>query len=412
MPVHITLSDYAVSAFLEGFAAFQAESESTAEGSDAMRLAKAVVQVHLGVDKALKEGLSAIDPALVIAGLKPEVLHTLHRLRLETAAPSILSIRTRVPRVESLRIIGLLKLLAQVKPAALDPALVSQAEDHLRDLADLRNQIVHLELYEDRDHILSVLAQVLALVTRLLNAYSPETLNRLLEANDQLFTRLDAIEQEIDAAWAVIVEYLRKHGSLAIKFEAFISHQPGDGPVRLSAGSPDILGRSIALSIVLPRSKVTGFLGRSLAANAARFAVNARKSPMSSRLVGLLGGDTLPSIYDQEPVEGEGFVVSDDGRLSIAGAPAYLALSLPALKRSYLAVNVKVRELEVVFTAGQAEGRLSGTLVTVKGSAPPIPVTGTVWFAAEYHTGDSSDVNPPDTTVRNLVGEMDLHPSV
>lgn len=296
-----------------------------------IQLVRAIV---LSLEKAFKDVLERVNPALVFASISRDRLISLERERVAGSFPSILCTRS------SERTVDILDAWRTARQCTLvgEDTRLAEAEvafdQALRELVDLRNRAQHSVFLEERESVRNTVEQLLANFDVVCRAYAPTFLERLFEADDQLQSVLAGAADSIDGRWRVIEDYCDQHGAVDLQFSLDVFRKEGDDSCYVQFGGSRA---TISLSNLVGRALVqdpdaTGLFTTSLSTalvedrKRRRSAISKGKSALS--LLDLLAGN--------EAEIGE--LPLDPGTLFIRRASCHLWLDLKERRSRFVAV--------------------------------------------------------------------------
>jgi hypothetical protein len=241
---------------------------------------------------------------------------------------------------------------------------------------------------------------------------APNFLREAYEQDDQLESRLKALEHVVDAAWQVLIDFLNEPGKvLAVPIILWITLVPGAEIAEISLSSETFLSNGISAATQIPRRSADGFLVRELPP----------PPPISPFF--LFGGPSFPStgitstgslgilgrLLAQEPPKPEENVIipTQEGSISARNVPARLSLSLIGRKKSSLGLNVVIEHMQLAFKEGVRDGSFTAVLRPTTDSAKvttgaTVEVAGRAVLEAEFATSQTSEHFVAGTTLRKV----------
>ncbi|MBL8987215.1 MAG: hypothetical protein JNJ80_13155 [Gemmatimonadetes bacterium] len=409
MTIHLSLLDDARPSLVEALRAYQGQVATEAAARDPRRIAQAITQLHIGLEKGFKHRLGQIDQALPVARLSGGDLQKLRKLQLEQGAPTLLSVRTRV---DTHGLSGLLHILTDILSPSLVPGILDQFIQHCVDLVALRNQHVHAELFGSSDEILAVITRLLSRLRPVLQAIHPQLLAALREDYNQLDAYLTGIENDVDGAWHVLTEYVTAQGAIDIEVTCFVTLPSDGGATQFSLAGAGLIGNSLSARALLPPGGAKGLFARPLAPGDARFWDLSQKQALIRPQEGLLAlfAQPVPEIGN---LGARGFIPTEDGMVSLVGLSSRVFVSVPGEKPSFIAANARIDSSDVTFIANQEGGSIvgrlsSGAVLGGAAKAASLAFQGTLFLDAEFVYTQAVEHAPLGSTVRSLKGTLTL----
>jgi hypothetical protein len=268
----------------------------------------------------------------------------------------------------------------------------------LGSLTRLRNQAEHAELYGHSDEMLTTVQRQLALIPELAMTFAPDLLETAIEKWDnQAESRLKAIRDQVDAAWQVVLDYLRSAGTVECPCEGMVVTVAPETDLTVHIiGSGGFASNRIYSLLRLPWHDAGGMFRRILLPEpplemdglfSDLIAGSAGRSftPPTTR-PGLLA--ILGRAMGSPPPEKPGRVPAEDGSLNFSHVPGDLSLHMPSKRRSYVSARVELRKWSIMFRSNVLEGSVDGQLISAKESeqadpARTVHVSGSVVLTTE-----------------------------
>jgi hypothetical protein len=409
MAIHIALLDDAASSFRSALSDYKTLVAAAPEKREPRMIGQCIAKLHLGLEKGLKHALSEIDEALPISGLSGSVLQELRRTQREQKTPSLLAVATKV---ETHGLVGLLHIIASVTGADLKTAILAQFVAAAQLLTDLRNRYLHAELFGEADALLSPVFQVLSRVRPVCEQLAPTFWQRLVSDDDTLESYLRGIEEDIDGAWNVLLDYLRSRPPLPINWEFYATLIPNGGTLFIEAFRPTF-ANSFSFRAAIPISNVGGFFGEHLTPDSSRFFRSSDDAgaglgvPPPSDFFGAIQSTLMREYRHTRGIGAQGLVPWSDGSIAMSDLDANGFFMLAGLKKSFLSANMRLEALTVVFKTGEEAGSVNGHVasgLTLSQAARPskLRLDGSALLTAEYVYNKLVDVYPEGSTVRHV----------
>jgi hypothetical protein len=407
---YLSFLDHSVAEFLDVYNSYEKLRGQPPESRALHKLAQAVIGLHLAIEKATKAGLSDIDPALLIKGLGGEILQRLQGERLLQSAPAILAIPSKT---ETHHLVGLLHISRPLLLRPLDDDHFDKFLGHIQDLVDLRNQIVHKEFFGETDYVITVMTQVLSDVRSIMAILSPRFLPAVAELNDQIISRLKAVELEIDSAWQVLVDYLSEGRSIEFTTDIWITIAPSADQAEVSLSGPSLLADVISGSGRVPKREESGFLLREIKLPPPPTPM--AWSPLAGGKLADLWSDYLDFSLSPERQKGEDrtLVPPEDSAFQLRGIGGRLSTKLAERKKAALGVNVLIENFIVQFKQDQNEGIVQAVLRPTSpvggiATAGSVEMEGPAFLESEFVTREGSEHFAPGTTMRKVRAKLRL----
>ena len=412
MTSHVPFSHEATEEFLAGFGFYRKLAALEPDKRDALSVARCVRTLYLGLEKGFKATVAAVDPYLLISKPDHQLLTQLRRDMIGRPVPSIFC--SRQP-VDTLNMYQTWRLLRDIHPLDIDGSVLADFERALDRLAQIRHRAQHGEFYEDLNDVLALVEQLLARFREVVGALDPGWLQGLYARNGQLESLLKAIEQQIDGAWQVLIDYITKHGPVTIRSPLYLVQKSDSDSIEA------LFGQS-------PLTQDCGFIGHGIIADRdahGLFALflspeeswnrhQARESMAGSEAAkplfqaGLLAG-LVP------PLPPKPLIPLDPGHITIRTATGWLSVDLEKLSARILISSVLLFDLLIVFPGPhQKEGRVTGHIESAVKRGPvtprPVNIHGTAYMLDELGIEGDPNATPPKipTTLRQLQLSLDL----
>lgn len=389
MPPHVSFLEDAVDEFLEAFAEHQSLSAQPSADRSLRRASKCLRGFTLALEKGLKHGLSSVDPYLLIARPDRSLLVDLRRDLEACAAPTLFCSRRPF---ETITLSQTWETLRDLRSSAIDPGAVAGFERALMRLVAFRNRAYHGEVYAEPDELIAVVSEMLAHFSAVVRCTSPAWLTELNLRNEQLLSRLKAIETQVDANWQVLVDYLVRYGTIELTTEMYCTTTVESDVIRVLCGETNV-PRTIWCHSDVPKTSAAGIFSTFLT----KLQSDARRTARSDKR------------------EFDGLTPFESGELLLSKAPGWLGLNLSRITPPHLYSAVILSKLIVTFADGESvTGVVSGELTCQPsaGRAPPNPVliSGQAKLTSEWHHSEDLATAPPkpETTVRSFRLDLQL----
>lgn len=378
---------------------------------------KCVRSLYLGFEKGFKGTVAEIDPYLLISKPDHSLLLQLRRDVLSRPVPSLFC--SRQP-IETLNMLQTWKLICELQQVPVSESVLADFERALGRLAQIRHRAQHSEFYEDLDDVLALIEQLLARFRDVVGAINPDWLQELFTRNGQLESLLKGIENQIDGAWQVLVDYLHRFGPLKLQTELYLVHESGSESIRAILGDTNTERENhIFANADISTRDVQGLFGLYLTQDQSDSRRRMRESRMQPppliRQTGWLGAFLNGTSTPSTPLPKKPMIPLDPGSIWIIVAPGWLTLKLTQIKPNFLFLSVLLVDLHIEFSdPNKEDGSVNGKLeCAVKhGSTDPgqINVSGQVHLLSEWCVeGEAEGTQPkPPRTIRQLELELEL----
>ena len=418
MPGYVSFLEDASQEFLSSFQAYRSVSTEVAERRSPLVLAQCIRGLYISFEKAIKHALNELDPYLLIQKPDAPLLLSLRKDLRARPVPSVFC--SRQP-FESPGMIQSWKIARALLQPAVDENTLTDFERGLGRLADLRNRAQHGEFYDDIPEVLGLVEQLLARVRVIFHAVCPQFLQQLYQRNSQLESLLRGIENRIDAAWQVLLDYLVNHGAIVTAARVNTLQDSPNGPLTVFFGdSSAVLGTGLTANIKVPIADAEGLFGtwltsaeasaRHVARTLERMRREGQERPsgsLSPLLASLFGKTESSTRMPVEPL--------DTGRLHIKAGAGWLSLQLAQLSPPFLTLSVLFDDWIFAFESPNVvEGLVTGLLRTSVSTTGVVPaavsVKGTIQLVNEWGMDPDPAIPqyPNGATWRDLEASLQL----
>jgi len=458
LPVYLTFLDHAVASTAEALRLLSGEERKSEPKREAPKLALAIQQGHMAVEKLLKHVVSVVDPYLLLEQINSKFLRDLRKEVRSQELPTIFATRAHLVSSNAEQAWGVLK---EVIGPAIDADTASSFEAALKGLSILRNQAQHGELYGEFHEAVNVLKRTFSKLPAVSSVVCPEFLQLLEEKHLTQYAELRAIEQAVDAAWWALRAFLMKGKGKRIKIPLTIHvtirpniptvdltiSRHGGSTLGYIPSSPGKGESGLSLSAEVEMERVSGLFGKIITPeqaterDAARRQVTRRRAvttpiPLALAVApatpqappgglgglglgGLLGirrtliGDAFKDWYTQEQayIEKNGMPPLEDGTLELDVATAWITVPLGRKSEKHITGDVILQNCRLIVESRKPRGRLTGFLFprVSTGEIQPITVDGKIWLTSEFVIKDNpSELLPLGTVIRFFRGEVQL----
>jgi hypothetical protein len=363
MPAHLTLLSDAVQEFISAFAAYRSLEGNKRGRNSGHTAAVAVRSLYIAFEKAFKHALALRDPYLVVDKLDPKLLASIVKDRHARPVPSVFCVR---PRFDTIGEARAWEIVQDQLLGSVDRSSLSSFSQAFARLCETRHKVQHSELYEDLDEVVSSIEQVLQGVRGILGTVSPEFLQQCYRRNAQLESRLAALENKLDGAWAVFCDFLsRRREPFQIQLHATSITVP-DGTTQLLFKKETGGTRAeLTTSSLLPSGAASGLFAEHLDSTAMR-AREARRSVFdgaSARVDAGAGYRGISLLGTSRPKQGPLLPVVS-GRIEVPAGAAWLSLHLPRVRPPSLNMRFFQYGLVLEFGSGESvDGSLQGFML-------------------------------------------------
>ncbi len=416
MTSHVPFSREATEEFLAGFNAYRQLEGLEPDKRDALTAAHCVRALYLGLEKGFKATVAGVDPFLLISKPDHQLLVQLRRDMITRPVPSIFC--SREP-FETLNMYQTWRLLCDIHPPEVDKSVLADFDRALDRLAKIRHRAQHSEFYEDLNDVLSLVEQLLARFREVVGALDPDWLQSLYARNGQLESFFRAIEQQIDGAWQVLLDYITRHGLLTVQTSLHLVQGSDSDSIEALFGAtgPTQDRRLLGHGIIADRD-ASGLFALFLSPDQAWARRQAREYATGSEAAkplfqtGLLAG-LLPTPDPSPPPKP--LIPLDPGRVTIRTATGWLSVDLEKLSPRHLFLSVLLFDLLIEFpdpirTEGRVTGRIESAVKRGPVTPRPITIQGTAQLLVEWGIEGDPNATPPKipTTLRQLQLSLDL----
>jgi len=416
MPVYFGFLDGALHALLDSLDGLEALLAQAVEKRDTYRLSRTIDSAHLATERLLKHVVAEVDPYLLLMSPNHEMLKVLRKAVVHRDTPTIFSSSARFDTVKPS---ALAKLVPDVTHPTIDPTLYGPFENAFTAVTSLRNMVQHGELYGDSDELLAAVKRLLAELLPVMQAISPDGLEKLRGIRGQAESRLKALKVELDGSWVVLTDYLKAERTVTIESKLYLTTPPEGNALTLVI-APKVVGtNAISAFFSLPASAAVGFFGRALSKSEleTRQRLRSLERGVPSVLQALWLGSSSQSPVANSHNLGLGAALSQSavatptaplwpleaGNMLVDVAPASLSLHLEGIKNSeYLNVSIALVKLHAQFAPTETRGSIDGLLLPAvrAGISPALPIrmSGGIDMTGEYF------VEEPDEKLSMVAG--------
>ena len=408
IPMYLSFLDDAAQAFVVGFAVYERQLALDPNKRDARSVAGAIIDIHTAIDKGTKHALSLVSPTLIITKPDAKLIQEVFKTQRATNAPSIFATATHH---ETLSMMGVLNRARGVLSPDISADIWDQFSKACEELHLHRNQAVHGELFGDSTDLIGTLTRVLSRFRPVMLELCPRLLEIVFEKNNQLESRLKGVENELDTAWQVLLDYVAENRGITIPFAFYLSLLPSQEGLNILFTRVEPLGPGVTGEAMIPGSAASGLFVRALPSEHARFWRTPAPKGETQRYAGI--GAMLAEVHTSQNVGEYGLIVAEDGALSISQTSVWASLSLENLNKPYLSAAAVIVDLRVAASAEieamTVKGRLkAGRTLTALQDAGELLVTGTVYLKAEFVYEDAIGDSPAGSTCRRFVGAVTI----
>ena len=117
VPIHLTFLDGALDALVEALALYESQLKLMPAARDAYKVSRAIETTHLSVERLLKHIVASVDPYLLLANPRPELLRNLRKVLIRDQAPTIFASGVFFETIDPIQ---LAKLLQDVTHPEID----------------------------------------------------------------------------------------------------------------------------------------------------------------------------------------------------------------------------------------------------------------------------------------------------
>ena len=409
MTQHLSFLDDAEERFIEAFGGYERLVAATTAERRIGPACQCVRGLYLALEKGLKHALAAIDPYLLIAKPDRGLLLQLRKDMLSRPAPSIFC--SRQP-FETIGLTQTWEALRDLAPPAVDDEILADFDRSLNRLCQERNRAQHGEVVSEVDDILALVGQLLARFLEVIGTLVPELMERLRARDGQLESRLRAIENDVDAGWQVLADYLQSHGPIQISVRLFTILERESENIETLLGTSDRTDTHsrIVAGCDVPRSMASGLFETFLTKQQAEDRYTARR-----RLAALAAYESPRASNKKSSGQGaeRAVIPMSAGRITIPTTSAWLTLYLPSVTPHHLSVSATLTQLEVRFdNSSKIEGRVTGRLecAVQKGAAcaKALSVEGAGYLRSEWHFEGDPAAEPAKRDSTQRVFDLEL----
>jgi hypothetical protein len=428
----LPLLDDAIAELRSAHTRFAAQRGSAEDKRSLVSIAPAIRAAYLAVEKLLKHALAAIDPYLVYEELKPVSIRALVKDLRSSGNPSLLASRS------SLRTLTLLEAWAAIQELdllPLDASALGQFGATIKQLAFVRRQVQHAELWATTAEMLSLLEQLFAQVRVVGNALIPDFEARVAAIDPELPFALRAIEEKVDKGWIHLRDLIRagKPPVFDVKIVTSLrspEHDPDIGFFYDLAESNYLVGVSL-----VPRAQASGLFTTYVD----RDQVQAREEvmlldlpvdevsigdvppapPPSPGIFGILSfeedaatkelREAIRIVMERKRLAVERFGLSplEDGALKVARSPVWAHWSAGTTASLTMLSQIILKDFRMDYLRGQRLGHIQSELLpapSLEGAsaAKPFRLAGQCWITHEFVTDErmASELYPAGTVLR------------
>lgn len=442
LSLYLPLLDDASGALASATRQYLAQRRKKSSDHSALVIASALRDLELAVAKILKAALVAVDPYLIFADLRPELVQNLRRELSASGAPSLLAVKQRIRTHETMRLLDI--AFAQLA-ATLDQSAQQQFSTALNQLVVARNAAQHGELFGESDYFLSVLDQVLAKVIAVLGQLCPNLVPTLEKKYAGTVRSLRAIERRVDEAWAQLMDYFETGRPLTFDIrisvatfardsdlEVTILHHAKEQSGYLVAGMnvPWAFGSGLFHTILTP--------DEAWARNRQRFGVKEPEfvsAPTTGGPLGLLFTPPAPvssaesrlmaSIEtslrrqrDRQKAKAQRYGIAslEAGELLLPRSTAWAQVRLAGKKQPTTTVEVAIENATIRLPEQAIRGSMTARLkpqptVALGAALPSLVLAGRVWLTDEFALPGGPTATLPAQTVRIMRARLLLAPA-
>lgn len=409
-----------------------AERKPPTSTRELWELGSALRNAHLALEKLIKSRLARHSELLLLTDLKEKVLHDAIAARIRKApeSPSLLSgpLALKTHTLEKAW-----RVMNEVLDEPASDDLKAQVELTIKRLAALRNPFQHGEVYVDVAECALTLRQSVLRYYELMQALDPRWKTLLDKCDKDLSLTLEALAEEVDQAWLVILKMLDQSGHIDFQVKGYLTTQEGStaSQVLVTAHDPkaglgfaayDQHGSALAEGVfAIPQS--TDLLEhrrqeqRSILLTHARTAglppSEETSSPKPKRGVSLDGREelmaALMSNLSRESHLADaarahiGLPMLSSGRISFTNVPTWITVRDQSLASKPLTANGSCDSLNLSIDARPTPGTIigeirAGGLTGLKQPDLVLRIAGELKFVQEYIADGSDAALGPEFT--------------
>jgi hypothetical protein len=426
MPFHIRFIDDGLPALVDAVRSYVAQRKKELSKRDPRVIAQAISSAEIALQKAAKHTLARLDPYLLFASPKADLIQNLHR---EIAAKNLPGLFSAVSRLDTHGTKEAWRILLDVKDPKIDPETQAGFNASLANLIEARNLYVHGELFGETDHYLGVLEYVLSSSLTVLPLACTNFWKRLKRQSPATITSLRAIERRVDAGWLALLDHLHRRGRIDVDL-AIITRTFSDADhIELTISEHSSKSSSYLLAMG-PVSLVdaTGLFRVALSRDEVEARDNSRVGPPHTTTTALfpsrprsrLAEAAFPSDARREldnaivqsfqrnrdrqkaHAERYGLKAIDAGVLRLRALAGFAQLRLKPKSKLLDGAEILIRDLTVSVPGNRAKGKINGTIETrpsgFLAQTPALKIVGRVWMTSEFVIDHVT--NTPASTVR------------
>ncbi len=404
MPLYLPFLQDATESLAAAIAAHDTLLQAEPDKRRPRDVSGAIVNLHTAVDKALKHTLAKINPGFLLENLNSAKLHDLYLSQRASGAPSPFA---QQKSFDTPNLIAVANIARQMAGKDIPGEVWTQFADSCTELTQLRNLVLHGELYGDDSLLIGALTRMLSRYRSVMAVLCPEVLAAAYDFNDQLESRLKGIENETDGAWQVLVDYLAGGPSITVPVDVYLARKPQQSVLELLLSGESLVGPSLMLLGATALSPECGLFAKDVGVESSRV-WTAPREPQG--LLALLDV-SLDARRQEMRLGATGLVADDDGTVTFPRATGWASFELAGMKRKHISVPVVATNLTFAAQRGtesiEVHGALApGRMLNTQKTAPTASVGGSLHMTAEIAMSADAGPWPAGTTSRTLKGPL------
>lgn len=370
MPTYLSFRDDSVEEFLAAFKLYRSADAATSNDQKLRHVVRAIRALTVAIEKCCKDSVARIDPYLLVSKPNREILKAIRGGMRANRAPTIFCSDAEF---DTLSAKETWTLLRELTPDTKNDVNAIEFEKHFKGLVDLRNRARHSEVFWEPEEAVATVEAVLARVRPVLGRLNPEWFACLESRDDELTARLDAVENKIDAGWAVLLRYLEKTGGLEMSVNLYAQTPPTLDHVHVLFGAGDKPpNASITAAVDVPAPHVSGVFMTYLTQQE----IDERRESRSYRAARRTLSELIDGTEDRP-------VPMATGELTVPWTNVWVRYGEPTRYLHAVLEQLELRLPDAMSAEGIVSGRMSSVVWKGVPSPRTITITGTATMTGE-----------------------------